>query len=106
MVAGGAILCGCWTLFAQDRARDNSAPANPGRFAVVAGSGEIIMYEAQTGQSWSYIPSVAKGSLPSWIPIQRLDSKEAVDKFAKQIQQQMRDEDSQQNSNRTGAGAY
>lgn len=84
VVAGAVLLCS-WTLFGQDRSRTNPAAPSNERFQVTASNGTVIMIETQTGQTWTYMDSTAVTTLPVWIPIQRLDSRDEVDKWKKNL---------------------
>jgi hypothetical protein len=86
VVAGAVLLC-CWTLFGQDRARTNPAGTSAERFQIASSNGSIILLETQTGQTWTYVDTTAVTTLPVWIPIQRLDSREEVDKWKKNLEQ-------------------
>lgn len=84
MVAGAVLLCS-WTLFGQDRSQMQIGAT--GRYVVTASASTVIMVDSVSGKSWSYADSAATGTSPVWIPIERLDDRDAVDKWARQVQE-------------------
>ena len=75
-----------WTLIGQDSSNLRQSPGSASRYTVTAISGGAIMCDAVTGQTWHLLP--AQEGIPEsvWIPVKRLDSPEAYQKWKQQIQ--------------------
>jgi hypothetical protein len=50
---------------------DGAAPANRWQVVPVAGNGEAILVDSQTGMTWIWWPGGSNGNAPDWHPMKR-----------------------------------